>query len=258
MSNLMSRGRHPVGQAGPDEETIQLERQLFERKRRSSRRGRRWPLLAIMLVALLALAGVYVVWFSSVLSVDKVQVTGTTMVAPVLIRETAQVPLGRPLARVDLEAIRARVSTLPAVKSVRVSRHWPHQVRIDVTERIAVAVVPRGQGFRGLAADGVLFRSYDARPAGLPQVKDEKGAGKGALQEAARVVGSLPPQVLSRVDHVSVASIDEIKLVMRSGRLVVWGNSSLSAQKAEVLAVLMKRPSSVIDVSVPGRPTTRP
>jgi hypothetical protein len=25
-----------------------------------------------------------------------------------------------------------------------------------------------------------------------------------------------------------------------------------------VLAVLMKRPSSVIDVSVPGRPTTRP
>jgi cell division protein FtsQ len=254
----MSRRGHPSGQAGPDEETIQLERQLFERRRRSLRLGRLRPLLTLLVVAVLVIAGVYVVWFSGLLSVDKVQVTGTSMVAPVQVREAAQVPLGRPLARVDLAAITARVDALPAVKSARVSRSWPHQVRIDVTERVAVAVVPRGAGFRGLAADGVLFRTYDARPAGLPRVEDQKGAGKDALQEAARVVGSLPPAVLRRVDHVSVASIDEIKLVMRSGRLVVWGNSSQSAQKAEVLAVLMKRPSSVIDVSVPGRPTTRP
>ncbi|MEP6815386.1 MAG: FtsQ-type POTRA domain-containing protein [Marmoricola sp.] len=252
------RRKKPSGQAGPDEETIQLERRLFERKRRSRKLGRMRPLLAILLAALLVVAGVYVVWFSSLLSVEKVQVTGASMVAPVQIREVAQVPIGRPLARVDLNAIRARVLSLPSVKSVRVSRGWPHQVRIAVTERVAVAVVPRGSGFRGLAADGVLFRTYAARPAGLPEIKDQKNAGKDALREAARVVGSLQPAVLSRVDHVSVASIEQIKLVMRSGRLVVWGNASGSLQKAEVLAVLMRRPSSVIDVSVPGRPTTRP
>lgn len=258
MSSLMSRGGQPTGQAGPDEETIQLERRLFESRRRSRRLGRLRPLLVLLLGLLLVVTGGYVVWFSGLLSVDRVEVTWTTLVAPVRIRETAHVPLGRPLARVDLDAIRERVSTLPAVRSVRVSRHWPHQVRIDVTERVAVAVVPRGVGFRGLAADGVLFRTYDGRPAGLPEIEDKKGADKRALQEAARVVGSLPPEVLRRVDHVSVATIDQIKLVMRSGRLVVWGNSSQSARKARVLAVLMKRPSSVIDVSVPGRPTARP
>jgi cell division protein FtsQ len=254
----MSKARHPTGQSGPDEETIQLERQLFERRRRSRKLGRLRPLLAILVAVLLVVAGVYVVWFSSLLSVDKVQVTGTSSVTPVQIREAAQVPLGRPLAGVDLDAIRRRVAALPPVKSVRVSRAWPHQVRIDVTERLAVAVVPRGRGFRGLAADGVLFRTYRARPAGLPEIKDGGSADQDARHEAARVVGSLPPAVLRRVDHVSVATIDQIKLVMRSGRLVVWGDSSQSTQKAEVLAVLMKRPSSVIDVSVPGRPTTRP
>jgi cell division protein FtsQ len=258
MGNLMSRGRTSSDQAGPDEETVQLERRLFERRRRSRRLGRMRPWLAVLLAVLLVVAGVYVVWFSSLLSADKVEVTGTVIVPPVLVRETAQVPTGRPLARVDLDAIRARVSTLPAVKSVRVSRAWPDGIDIDITERVAVAVVPRGNGFRGLAADGVLFRTYDAGPPGLPEIKDEKNADKDALQEAARVVGSMPPQVLRRVDHVSVATVDEIKLVMRSGRLVIWGNSSQSAQKGEVLAVLMKRPSSVIDVSVPGRPTTRP
>lgn len=245
-------------QAGPDQATVQLERRIFERSRRSRKLGRLRPWLAILLAAVLAVAGVYVVWFSSVLAVDKVQVTGTSSVTPVLVRETARVPLGRPLASVDLTAIRARVSGLPAVRSVRVTRAWPHQVRIDVIERVAVAVVPRGKEFRGLAADGVLFRSFVARPAGLPEIEDRKGADKVALQEAAQVVGSLPPDVLGRVDHVSVASVDEIKLAMRSGRLVVWGNSAQSAQKAEVLSVLIKRPSSMIDVSVPARPTTRP
>ena len=64
--------------------------------------------------------------------------------------------------------------------------------------------------------------------------------------------------MLTRVDHVSVATIDQIQLVMRSGRLVMWGDSTHSAQKAEVLTVLMRQKSSVIDVRVPGRPTTRP
>ena len=89
-------------------------------------------------------------------------------------------------------------------------------------------------------------------------IRDQKGADAAALQEAARVVGALPPAVLARVDHVSVATIDQIWLVMRSGRLVKWGDAEQSAKKAEVLAVLMRHSSSMIDVRVPGRPTTRP
>jgi cell division protein FtsQ len=207
---------------------------------------------------LLLVAGAYVVWFSPLLATEQVSVTGTDALAPVQVREAAQVPIGEPLARLDLDAVRGRVASLPEVKSVRVTRAWPHGVSIAVTERVAVAVVPRAGGFRGLAPDGVLFRTYDARPPGLPVIRDQKGADAAALQEAARVVSALPPAVLARVDHVSVATIDQIRLVMRSGRLVKWGDAEQSAKKAEVLAVLMRQSSSMIDVRVPGRPTTRP
>jgi cell division protein FtsQ len=216
------------------------------------------PWLGALLAVVLLVAGAYVVWFSPLLTTEKVSVTGTDALAPIQVREAARVPIGQPLARLDLDAVRARVASLPEVKSVRVTRAWPHGVAIAVAERVAVAVVPRAGGFRGLARDGVLFRTYDARPPGLPVIRDQEGADTAALQEAARVVGALPPAVLARVDHVSVATIDQIRLVMRSGRLVKWGDAAQSAKKAEVLAVLLRQKSSTIDVRVPGRPTTRP
>ena len=78
-----------------------------------------------------------------------------------------------------------------------------------------------------------------------------------ALVEAARVVDALPPRVAHRVDVLEVGSVDEIELVLVNGRRVVWGSADDSDQKAEVLDVLLKRPGNQIDVSVPGRPTTR-
>lgn len=258
MTDLMpprrNRGTRDVG---PDEETVRLERDLFEQRRRSLRRPRRKRILVALVLVVVLVAGVWAVGFSSLLAVRSVEVSGAEQVAPPEVRAAAAAPIGRPLARVDLDAIRERVSAMPAIASVRVSRAWPHAVRVAVTERVAVAVVPRANGFRGLAADGVLFKAYAKRPPGLPEIQDQKGADKDALREAALVVGSLPGDVLRRVAHVSVKSIDEIRLVMRSGRLVVWGNSSQSQQKAAVLTVLLERASSQIDVSVPGRPTTR-
>ena len=71
------------------------------------------------------------------------------------------------------------------------------------------------------------------------------------------MIGSLPASVASRVAMIDVATVDQISLVLRNGRRVEWGSAEDSAQKAEVLAVLLRRPGQVIDVTVPGRPTTR-
>ncbi len=54
-----------------------------------------------------------------------------------------------------------------------------------------------------------------------------------------------------------VETIDRIRLSCAGGRTVMWGSAEDSAQKAEVLAVLLGQDAREIDVSVPGRPTTR-
>lgn len=247
----------PPASTGPDEETVRIARKDF-RKRRNAHRWRRvrLALLAVLLVGLVA-AGVWVVFFSSYVTARDVDVTGTSSLGDRRIERVADVPTGTPLARIDLDAIRARVESIAAVRSAEVSRSWPHAVHIAVTERTAVAVVDQGQGLQGLDAEGVLFGTYATRPARLPLVEAPPDTADEALVEAGHVIGSLPSSIAGRVDTIEVSSVDKIELVLGSGRRVLWGSAEDSGQKAEVLAVLLKRPGQQIDVSVPGRPTTR-
>jgi cell division protein FtsQ len=247
----------PPPSSGPDEETVRIARKDF-RKRRYAGRWRRVRMVVLALLVLALLSGsVWLVFFSSYVTARSVDVTGTQTLGEARVKRAAEVPTGTPLARVDLDAIRARVESIASVRRVEVSRSWPHTVHIAVTERTPVAVIDRGDGLQALDSEGVLFGSYGTRPAHLPLVRTEPDTRSEALVETARVIESLPARIASRVDVVSVATVDEIQLLFTNGRRVIWGSAELSEQKAEVLAVLLKRPGQQIDVSVPGRPTTR-
>ncbi|CAB4688648.1 MAG: FtsQ-type POTRA domain-containing protein [Actinobacteria bacterium] len=212
---------------------------------------------AAVLAVLVVVALVWTVWFSSLLAVDEVSVVGTRDLSVEEVRAAAAVPDGEPLATVDLAAIRTRVESLAAVRSADVTRAWPHGVRIEIEERVAIAVVRIGGALRGMDESGVVFRSYAHAPPGLPRVDILVGTTAEALSESARVIAALPEDLATRVDHVEVQTVDEISLVLRDGRTVVWGSADDSAAKAEVLDVLLGQEAEVYDVSVPGQPTTR-
>lgn len=234
---------------------------IRSRKRFARRQwARRW-LAWRRVVALLALMGlavgaVWLVWFSDVLAVQQVEVEGTRNLTGEEIREVAGVPDGQPLALVDLDAIRARVVALAMVRDAEVTRTWPDRVRIDVEERVAIAVVDIGGRIRGMDSEGVVFRDYSAPPPGLPRVNTSSDTRSDALREAALVVEALPVSISRRVDHVEVVTIDQISLVLRDGKQVVWGSAEESQTKAEVLTGLLRQPARTYDVSVPGQPTT--
>ncbi|WP_234412577.1 cell division protein FtsQ/DivIB [Nocardioides sediminis] len=237
----------------------QRDRRRFAR-RQWARRWMRWRIVvaALALVALVATA-VWLVFFSAVLSVTKVTVDGNRLLGPDRVLAVAQVPMGEQLATVDLEAISRRVAVLAEVEDVDVTRSWPDGVRIDVTERTAVAVVELGGRLRGLDATGVVFRDYRNAPRGMPRVRPTTSTGADALAEAAGVVAVLPADLAARVDHVEVQTIDQITLVLRDGRQVLWGSAEQSELKARVLPELLAaQRAQVYDVSVPESPITRP
>jgi cell division protein FtsQ len=237
----------------------QRDRRRFAR-RQWARRWMRWRIVVavLALVALVATA-VWLVFFSAVLSVSKVTVDGNRLLGPDRVLAVAQVPMGEQLATVDLEAISRRVAALAEVEDVDVTRAWPDGVRIDVTERTAVAVVELGGRLRGLDATGVVFRDYRNAPPGMPRVRPTTSTGADALAEAAGVVAVLPADLAARVDHVEVQTIDQITLVLRDGRQVLWGSAEQSELKARVLPELLAaQRAQVYDVSVPESPITRP
>jgi cell division protein FtsQ len=240
----------PVGAAGGpavDKATRRSRRRFARRQWR--RRWLAWRyLLVLVLVLALVGGGVWAVWFSGAQTVDASD-----------IRARSGIDVGEPLARVDLDSAERRIGALAVVRSVDVTRQWPNGVLIDIEERVPIAVVEIGGRLRGMDADGVVFRDYKKAPPGLPHVVTSIGTTSAALKEAAKVISALPEELTIIVDHVQVTTVDQISLVLKDGRTVVWGSADESDAKADVLAVLLPTvQASVYDVSVPSKPTTTP
>jgi cell division protein FtsQ len=243
----------------------EVDRATRRSRRRFARRQwrRRWLawryLLAIVVVLAIVGGGIYAVWFSSWLAVEKVDVSGAQTVDAKDIRTRSGIDDGEPLVRVDLAAAERRIGALAVIRSVSVTRQWPHGILISIEERVAVAVVDIGGQLRGMDADGVVFRDYKKAPPGLPRVETSIGTTSAALKEAAKVIAALPQELSLLVDHVQVTTVDKISLVLKDGRTVVWGSADQSDTKAVVLATLLAGvQASVYDVSVPSHPATTP
>jgi cell division protein FtsQ len=238
---------------------MSTSRDLFYRRRLWARLLR-YRVYVLGVIGAAAAAGlVWLVYFSTVLGVHRVEVAGTSLLTQAQVREAAGIPAGTALASVDIEKVAERVSQLPAVADVTVQRQWPRSMSIVVTERRAVAVVREGGRLSGMDAEGVRFRTFDQRPDRLPLVTARTPGAEdfdAALAEAATAVAALDTGVARRVDHVEVASRDAIVLVLADGTRVTWGSAEESDLKGEVLTVLLGQDASAYDVSVPARPTT--
>lgn len=240
------------------EATAERTRRRFVRRQWARRWiGLRYVVAGVLLVVGVVL-GVWLLFFSRVLDVESVAVDGAQLVSDHQVRAAAGVPSGEPLARVDLDAVDARVESLVEVRAVEVSRSWPDGILITIQERVAIAVVDVGGELRGMDAEGVLFRDYATAPPTLPRVTMTAGVRREAMLESARVISALPASLARRVDHVEVETVDAISLVLRDDRSVIWGSAAASEEKARVLdALLDATKARVYDVSVPGQPTTR-
>ena len=223
--------------------------------------ARRWLtwryVVAAVLVVALVVGSVWLVFFSSYLSLRSADVVGTKHLTRAEVLQAAHLPVGDPLATVDTSEIERRVRALAYVRAADVTREWPDKIRISVVERTAVAVVDLGSSLRGLDADGVVFSTYRKAPPGLPLVQVSGDPGQDALREAARVIAALPADLTRRVDHLQVATVDQISLALAGGKTVVWGSADQSELKAEVIGPLLKQPGTVYDVSAPGQPTVK-
>ncbi|HEU4948315.1 MAG TPA: FtsQ-type POTRA domain-containing protein [Kribbella sp.] len=236
---------------------------LARAQRRFARRQRlvRWrgwlPWVAGGLVVVLGGVAIWLFYFSSVLAVTGVRVNGVETVSSATITGMAEVPIGQPLARVDLDAIAGRVRTVPAVADVQVTRAWPDRVVIQVTERVPVVVVTDGSRFELVDATGVAFRGVPTRPAGLPEALVVGVRRDVTIRSVVTASAALPEAIRSQVGSISATSPDSITLNLVTGVRVVWGSADDSERKAEVLSVLMHRKAKVYDVSAPDLPVTK-
>lgn len=221
--------------------------------------GRRWwPWAVCGAVVVVAAVAVWVLAFSSLVTVRTVEVVGQQQVTREQVVEAAALGDDVPLLRVDTDAVADRVGALDAVAVVTVSRVWPHTLRITVTERRPLGVIRTADGYGVLGTDGVVFRSVPGPLPHLPFLDQVEGdaARDPSAQAALDVVVGLPRELSRRVESVRATAPDRVQLTLRGGATVEWGTADGTGRKAAVLLLLLPRHAQRYDVSAPEAPVT--
>lgn len=220
-----------------------------KRRSRRIRRALVWSFVWLLLVA-----GVWAVFFSSFLAAESVEVRGVGFATVDEVVSAAAIDLGTPIAAIDAEEVRRRITQLPPVVDVEVRRVFPHTVLLVVKEREPVATISAEGGWAMLDLDGVVFGKAAARPANLPAVEAATARGRAA---AASVAAQLPLWVNVDLDRVLGISSDDVRLLLKDGRRILWGSDERTQRKLQVLQPLLDLPAEIYDVSAPDVPTTR-
>ncbi|GAA4556012.1 cell division protein FtsQ/DivIB [Planotetraspora kaengkrachanensis] len=219
----------------------------------------RRTVLATLLTGGVVGAATWVVFFSPLLGVRSIEVTGDVTVPAEQLRQAAGVKLGTPLATVDLGLVEQRVRAVREVESAKVDRAWPGTLQVAVVERTAIAVAILGPGRQAvLDRFGVVLKEVAVAPPRLPVLKVQRlAADDPSTRSALTVLSVLPEDVLSRVGQVRAPSPKSVTLRLIDGRTVVWGDAGRAAEKGRLLTSLLTKPANSYDISSPEVVTVR-
>lgn len=256
--------RSDASRASEDDDNVLAFPETPEQARR--RRARLWWAGgAAGLVLVLALGAV--LYFSPLLAIRTITVTGTDLLPRDRAEELLHPLHGVPLPQVGERTVGELLADEPAVDEVRVQAAPPTSLAVEVVEHQPVAQVPQGEERVLYSAQGqalATLSAEDAEPHRLPSVSGTADLSDPEVFDAiTTVLGALPDPIRDRMESASAGTVDSVTLELEDGRTVLWGNAEHGARKAQVLTALLKVPQdesdpvTEFDVSTPEHPVTR-
>jgi len=214
-------------------------------------------LLASVVVAIVGVGLGLILYFTPAMSARNIVVTGIGSVSREEVLDAARVRPGTPLLQINTNQVADRVAAIRRVASARVQRQYPSALRITVVERVPVAVKDFSDGPHLFDRDGVDFATAPPPPA-LPYIDvADPGPSDPATKAALQVLIALRPEVAGQVGRIAAPSVASITLTLNDGRVVIWGTTDRTEEKAEKLAALLTQPGRTYDVSSPDLPTVK-
>lgn len=229
--------------------------------------------LFILLLAITLISGSsYLLGWSSVFTVSKITIEGTSSRAEIfrkLSSDSIELAVGSKLARIETRAIKRSIAMLEWIDEVNVSRDWfDKSINVSVREKKAVAkAITSKNGLINFDVSGEIFKPISASQQSiqerLPLVITE-GNDSAQLASVASLLAQMPTQMadlILNLKSISVANSGYIQMETKVNELplrIDWGLVSDIDLKIEVLNALLKLPENKrikrIDLSQPELP----
>jgi cell division protein FtsQ len=210
-----------------------------------------------IVIAMISVGLGLLLYFTPIMAVRNLVVEGLQAVPRDEVVAAVAVRTGTPLLQVDTDKVANRVATVRRVASVRVQREYPSSLRVTVVERVPVAVKDLPDGTHLFDRDGVDFATAPPPPGVAYLDVDNPGPSDPPTKAALQVLTALRPEVAAQVGRIAAPSVASITLTLSDGRVVIWGTTDRTDEKAEKLAALLTRPGHTYDVSSPDLPTVK-
>lgn len=172
---------------------------------------------------------------SDAFKIRVIQISGNELLSKKEILELGKVEEGEQTWAKDLQNIKEGVESYPFIESVDIRRVMPDQLKIDVHEKVAIALLKFNQELFCVDREGLVLPSRPGRLYDLPIMS---GDFKGGVREGSKVGGPMFEKGLDFINHVlkeqpklypeiSEIVLDKqgLSLYLKTGGIpVIWGN----------------------------------
>ena len=187
----------------------------------------------IAAVALLAVAFAWTAWqrvfASDRLRVGRLEVRGSHFLSEGEVRELASPVVGESILALDIEALKQRLRSSPWVADATVTRALPDAVRVEIHERVPLALAELDRLYL-MDEDGGLIDIYGPRTGAfdLPIVRGLLGVEEESRRDRARRAGTLLADLAElggEVSEVYVEPSGDLRVVLRGpGEVLLFGD----------------------------------
>ncbi|MEO8477048.1 MAG: FtsQ-type POTRA domain-containing protein [Actinomycetota bacterium] len=222
-----------------------------------------WVIASLVCVALAVVA--YASTFTALFAAREIRVEGTDHLSVDRVRVIAKIQPGVNVFRLDTAKAIRRLERNAWVADAEVTKDLPSGVLIVLRERTpAAVVVTDASGTLSLVAGDGTVLAVAGGPVGFPLVRLAEAATPPSETQrtlGSMVAASIPRSIAGAVEAVEVASDGSVRLALRGGVVVSYGDATALDAKGQALrAVLLWAERSqvrlaTIDVRTPGAPT---
>ncbi len=221
---------------------------VHRKPERAEGEPRRRSLAAILIVTALVLIGAAFVAFYFVASVDTITVTGNSRFSEQEIVNLSGLYTGRNILLYDLAGARDGIEKNPYIDCIGVRRVLPHTIAIEVREREEFAAITASSGLsciidrqgyvldvsrRGDTSDMLSIRGLASMgfTTGTSIISDRSKLRPYTVMELINCMGDR----VDSVEYIDVSNAASVKIGMRSGVTVLFGDSKDVAEKTEYM-----------------------
>lgn len=215
---------------------------------RAKRTSKRPILFLIMLLVILV--AFYFFLHSSLFLIDHISIVGNKVVSKQDILNMSGIETGKNIFDIDTQASARAIQIIPRIKEVKVTRHLPKDVKIEVLERQPFALIVYQDGFLVIDDQGVCLEKTDN--CGManqpiitledisPRITEGQKVNPQSIKTIREIMSALPPLLSEQIAEYHCSKEGQVLIYTLRGTEVRFGGLERLEEKVGLFEQVMK------------------